>query len=66
MTVHTPIAVSEKIDDQDLATKIKELQANVGALSQGAHIAQLTAAPTQADFNGLLTALQNAGLLAAS
>lgn len=30
------------------------------------HIAQLIAAPTEADFNGLLTALQNAGILAAA
>lgn len=30
------------------------------------HIAQLTAAPTAADFNGLLTALTTAGLMAAS
>lgn len=63
MTVHTAVTVSKRIDDQDLAKKIIELQTNVGKLSQGVHIAQLSAAPTQADFNNLLTVLQNAGLL---
>ena len=37
-----------------------------GGVKQIAHIVQLTAAPTMADFNGLLTALQTAGIMAAS
>ena len=60
------ITPSARIDDQDLASKIIDLQTQVGGLSQGAHIAQLTAAPTEADFNNLLTVLQTAGLLASS
>lgn len=36
-----------------------------GLVKQMANIAQLSAEPTQSDFNGLLTALQNAGLMAA-
>ena len=31
-----------------------------------ANIPQLSVEPTQSDFNGLLTALQNAGLMAAA
>ena len=38
----------------------------LGGVLQHAHIAQLVAAPTEADFNNLLTALQNAGILAAA
>lgn len=37
-----------------------------GTVKQIANIAQLSAAPTQADFNGLLTALQNAGIMASA
>lgn len=37
-----------------------------GLVKQMANIAQLSAEPTQSDFNGLLTALQNAGLMAAA
>ena len=37
-----------------------------GVVSQITNIAALTAAPTEADFNGLLTALQTAGIMAAS
>ena len=36
-----------------------------GVVKQMANIAQLSAEPTQSDFNGLLTALQTAGLMAA-
>lgn len=36
-----------------------------GVVKQIANIAQLSAAPTQQDFNGLLTALQAAGIMAA-
>jgi len=38
----------------------------IGGVKEGAHIAQLTGAPTEADFNNLLTVLQNAGILASS
>lgn len=38
----------------------------VGGVLEGAHIAQLTAAPTEADFNNLLNVLQAAGILASS
>lgn len=38
----------------------------VGGVLEGAHIAQLTAAPTETDFNNLLTVLQTAGILASS
>jgi hypothetical protein len=38
--------------------------AAVGAVKKIPHIAQLVAAPTQGDFNGLLTALTNAGIMA--
>lgn len=38
----------------------------IGGVKEGVHIAQLSAAPTQADFNNLLTVLQNAGVLATS
>lgn len=37
-----------------------------GVVKQGTHIAALAAAPTQADFNNLLTVLQTAGILATS
>ncbi|MBS1079088.1 head fiber protein [Gluconobacter kondonii] len=37
-----------------------------GVVKQVANIAQLSAAPTMADFNGLITALQTAGIMAAS
>lgn len=37
-----------------------------GAVKQAAHIAPLAAAPSMADFNGLLTALQTAGIMAQS
>lgn len=37
-----------------------------GLVKQMANIPQLSAEPTQSDFNGLLTALQNAGLMAAA
>lgn len=37
-----------------------------GLVKQMTFIAQLTAAPTQADFNGLLTKLIAAGLMASS
>ena len=36
-----------------------------GVVKQIANIARLSAAPTQQDFNGLLTALQAAGIMAA-
>jgi hypothetical protein len=55
---------SRRIDDQDLAKKVIELQNQVGGFVKMAHIANLSAAPTQADFNGLLAALQTAGLMA--
>lgn len=35
-----------------------------GTVKQVAHIANLVAAPTEADFNGLLAALQAAGVMA--
>ena len=38
--------------------------AQAGVVKQIANIAQLSAAPTQADFNGLLTALHGAGIMA--
>ena len=38
--------------------------AQAGVVKQIANIAQLSAVPTQADFNGLLTALQGAGIMA--
>lgn len=38
----------------------------VGGVKQMAAITDLTAAPTEADFNGLLSALRTAGILAAS
>lgn len=38
----------------------------VGGVLEQNHIAPLGAAPTDTDFNGLLTALQAAGVLAAS
>lgn len=36
-----------------------------GVVKQMAHIEDLAQAPTQADFNGLLAALQTAGIMAA-
>lgn len=38
----------------------------IGGVLEGVHIAPLTEAPTEADFNNLLTVLQNAGVLASS
>ena len=38
--------------------------AKAGTVKQMTHIAQLSAAPTQADFNNLLTKLQAAGTMA--
>lgn len=38
----------------------------IGGVLEGAHIAQLTGAPTETDFNNLLTVLQTAGILASS
>lgn len=37
-----------------------------GVVRQAAAVADLTAAPTQADFNGLLAVLRAAGILAAT
>ena len=37
-----------------------------GQVKQMANIPALSGAPTQSDFNGLLTALQNAGIMAAA
>ncbi|EMN3922133.1 head fiber protein [Citrobacter amalonaticus] len=39
---------------------------DLGVVKQAAAIADLTAAPTQADFNGLLANLRAAGLMASS
>lgn len=38
----------------------------IGGVKEGTHIAQLVAAPTETDFNNLLTVLQAAGILASS
>ncbi len=38
----------------------------IGGVMQMAHIANIGAAPSQADFNGLLAALTAAGIMAAS
>lgn len=38
----------------------------IGGVKQMAHIANIGAAPSQADFNGLLAALIAAGIMAAS
>lgn len=38
----------------------------LGGVLEHAHIAPLVAAPTEADFNGLLLALQASGVLASS
>ena len=38
--------------------------AQAGVVKQIANIAQVSAAPSQEDFNGLLTALQAAGIMA--
>ena len=70
----TPLTGTERVDVNVGPVWVNTTTADIAALATGGgtlsvpqpHIAQLTAAPTEGDFNGLLTALQNAGILAAS
>lgn len=50
--------LGDKLDD---ATTSKP-----GLVKQGVHVPNAAAAPTQAEFNALLTSLRNAGVLASS
>ncbi|GAJ29750.1 head fiber protein [Acidomonas methanolica] len=56
----------EYVSDQSTKVTGVATQTQAGGVKQIAHIAALTAAPTETDFNGLLTALQTAGIMAAS
>lgn len=61
------IITAEKLNnlEQGVAgTGAAATTAQAGVVKQIANIAQLSAAPSQEDFNGLLTALQAAGIMA--
>lgn len=60
------ITPNTHIANTELAAKIIELQNQVGKITQVAFQAQVGAAPTQAQFNALLTALITAGVMKAS
>lgn len=53
----------EKGDPGEMTAATKE---KLGAVKQAAAIADIEAAPSQADFNGLLAKLRTAGILAQS
>lgn len=61
--------VAELLDSLNLGTKKAEVGKTIIALiegKQGVAVPNAAAAPTQAEFNALLTSLRNAGLIAAS
>lgn len=52
-------------DSAAAGAKAAATTSTAGVVKQIAHIEDLSAAPTQGDFNGLLAALQTAGIMAA-
>ena len=52
-------------DSAAAGAKAAATTSTAGVVKQIAHIEDLSAAPTQGDFNGLLAALRTAGIMAA-
>lgn len=66
--------VAELLDSLNLGTKKAEVGKTIialieeasGGMTQGVAVPDAAAAPTQGEFNALLTSLRNAGIIAAS